>query len=66
MLHLADAMKCYRNVNNLSVRDTAARIGISASTLSRFERHNQGLSASALAKLLVWLLATRHRNNALH
>jgi transcriptional regulator with XRE-family HTH domain len=59
MDHLREMIRCYRSVNGLSVRDTARRIGISPSTLNRFERLDDGMSAESLSKVLVWALSER-------
>lgn len=46
---------CWRCVNEIGIREAAAQIGISRSTLSRVERGFE-VDGATLAKILCWLL----------
>lgn len=48
-------MRLYRTVNNVSLRDFAPRIGISAATLMRIET-GRAMDADTMLKLWTWLL----------
>lgn len=55
-MQLAEVLKTYRWASKLTVRDMAKRIGISYSTLNRFEDGRGDLSGETLAIVLTWLL----------
>ena len=53
-------LRLYRAHDNLTVRDLAAKTGISAATLSRIERGHE-MNADTLLKLIHWM---RQRDDA--
>lgn len=55
-MKLGKLLNCYRVMERLVLRDVAKDIGVSASTLSRFE-NGKGIDSASFAKLLVWLTA---------
>ena len=55
-MNLGRVLAGYRNAVPLSVRDLAAQIGISHSTLSRIER-GMPCDSGTLSKILLWLFA---------
>lgn len=55
-MRLAAVLRKYRLMNELTVRDLAKSIGISAPTLCRFENGNGGIDGDTLAKILLWLM----------
>lgn len=54
-MKLCDVLKLYRWAAKLGLRELAAEIGLSASTLSRIEG-GEVPNGSGLAKLLCWLI----------
>lgn len=51
---LGRALLLWRTSEGVSLRDMAAQIGISAATLSRYER-GKDMNANNFVKLLAWL-----------
>jgi transcriptional regulator with XRE-family HTH domain len=47
----------YRAVHRLTIRECADQIGLSPSSLNRFEQSDAGMSAEHFLKLSQWLLA---------
>jgi transcriptional regulator with XRE-family HTH domain len=57
MMNLGKCLKAYRQLNDLSVKDVATRIGqIGTSPLIRLERGEE-VQAGALRAVLCWLLS---------
>ncbi len=54
-MRLGELVKEWRWAKKINVRDAAKEIGISAATLSRFERGN-AIDGDVLSKLLRWSL----------
>jgi transcriptional regulator with XRE-family HTH domain len=61
--HLAKLLGHYRLLERLSLRDMAADIGISASTLSRIER-GELMDGGTLALVLAWVMDTQAKPQA--
>lgn len=55
MRNLAKTLSDYRLLERISLRAMAAKLGISASTLSRIER-GEAMDGNTLAAVLRWLL----------
>ncbi len=53
-MQLADVLKKWRRMTDLTVRDAAGQIGISVSTLSRIE-NGELMDGRTLAKIFTWL-----------
>lgn len=53
-MKLGYLVKLYRTIENITVRDLAAEIGTSASTISRVE-NGKDPDAKTLMKILEWL-----------
>ncbi len=55
MTRLGLALRLYRTMKLLGVRDLAAQIGISAATISRIER-GHAMDAQSLLAVINWLM----------
>lgn len=54
-MKIGDVLRKWRKLEDLSLRDASAEIGVSTPTLSRVERGEE-MSGPVLAKILTWLL----------
>jgi DNA-binding XRE family transcriptional regulator len=61
MKNLREMVKAYRSEHNLSTRQLAETIGLPRTTLNRFERNSDGMSAESLAVMVCWLLSDGRR-----
>lgn len=48
-------LRCWRVMEELTIRQAAKQIGISAATLMRIE-HGRNFDAATLAKILQWMM----------
>jgi transcriptional regulator with XRE-family HTH domain len=55
---LGHVLARYRWAQQITVRDAAKVMGISAATLSRIE-HGEMMDGMTMAKILIWLLAVQ-------
>ncbi len=55
-MRLATVLREYRWATKKGVRELAAEIGMSYTTLSRIENHKGDPDGTSLSKILVWLL----------
>lgn len=59
MMVLADVVKRWRLMRDLSLRQAASEIGVSAATLMRFEQGRNKPDGDTLSTVLRWLLSER-------
>lgn len=52
-------IRCWRRIEDVSIREAAKQIGVSHGTLSRIERGDQ-MDAYTMMKLLTWLFSTEN------
>jgi transcriptional regulator with XRE-family HTH domain len=53
-MRLAEVLRSWRKMKDLSIRDVAHSVGVSAATLSRIER-GENMDGVTLAKIFKWL-----------
>ena len=57
-MRLGEVIRKWRVMSELSIRDAAAMIGISATTMHRFESGDDVVTERTLIAVLKWLMAT--------
>lgn len=53
-MRLGQALKAYRQLNDLTATELAAKIGVAPGVIQRLERGDE-IRSPAVAKILVWL-----------
>lgn len=56
-MKLGEMFKSYREINNISLREVASEIGVSASTISRIENSNFKPDLVTFNKILTWIIS---------